>query len=311
MKASWRELAADVELVVACGDDRHRLVWSAGAVRLADHPDLAAERALVAFGGPEPACLAHLRLWNDAVVDGGFLAEWVDEAHLDDARLSWLGTALDRMRLEGFHEFLRHLPPARAERMGHFVHRFPRAWLDRAACQVAEAVTGGDPGGRRVACAQAPSLVEQAVANRLRRAFVSSVGEQGLLSWGAAALVPLRIRPASTTGSVGAAAPAIAGQLTGPGRGVEVSVAPTWLYSVWGAGASVIDGHLVLSLDLTRDEARADGQIDDGPIQATCVVATTPGSEDSPGSVVSLATRGAVLRDGRWRLTDSWPDGRC
>ena len=43
--AAWTATAAEVELAVACGPDRHRLVWRRGEVVLADHPDLAAERA--------------------------------------------------------------------------------------------------------------------------------------------------------------------------------------------------------------------------------------------------------------------------
>ncbi len=241
--AAWTATAAEVELAVACGPDRHRLVWRRGEVILADHPDLAAERALVALGGPEPACLARLRLWHDAVADGGFLAEWVDEAHLGDARLSWLGMALERLRMEGFHEFLRHLPPARAERMGQFLHRFPRPWLDRAACAVSSAlIDGGGVEGGGVRCVLAPELVTQAVAHRLRRSFVDSIGGR-LTAWGAAALVPLTITvsPDGTT--------AVAGTVTGPGRAVALSVGPGWLHRVWGAGAAVIDGHLVLALE--------------------------------------------------------------
>ncbi len=225
---------------MSCGPGRHQLVWRQGDVLLIDHPDLASERALVALGGPEPPCLGRLRLWHEAVADGGFLAEWVDEAHLSDARLSWLGMALERLRMEGFHEFLRHLPPARAERMGQFLHRFPRPWLDRAACAVSAAVVEGDG----VRCALAPELVTQAAAHRLRRAFVDSIGGR-LTAWGAAALVPLTIS-VSPEG-----APAVAGTVTGPGRAMALTVAPDWLHRVWGSGAAVIDGHLVLALTPT------------------------------------------------------------
>ncbi len=251
--AAWTATAAELELAVDCGPARHRLVWRRGEVILADHPDLAAERALVALGGPEPVCLGRLRLWQEAVADGGFLAEWVDEAHLGDARLSWLGMALERLRMEGFHEFLRHLPPTRAERMGQFLHRFPRPWLDRAACAVSSALIdargvaasgadGGGVAGVGVRCGLAPDLVAQAAAHRLRRSFVDSIGGR-LTAWGAAALVPLTI----TISPDGATA--VAGTVTGPVRGVALTVGPDWLHRVWGAGAAVVDGHLVLALD--------------------------------------------------------------
>lgn len=284
---AWAATAPDVELTVPCGPARHRLVWHQGQVRVADHPDLAAERALVALGGPEPACLAQLRLWHEAVADGGFLAEWVDEAHLGDARLSWLGMALERLRLEGFHEFLRHLPPPRAERMGQFLHRFPRPWLDRAACAVSAAVVEGDG----VRCGLAPELVTQAVANRLRRSFVDSIGGR-LTAWGAAALVPLAISVSS------AEAPAVAGTATGPGRRVALTVGPGWLHRVWGAGAAVVDGHLVLALDPLADDRTA--------AQARVVVWRQPAGPDAGGAAARPSVEVAEARhDGwSWRIAD-------
>jgi hypothetical protein len=163
--------------------------------------------------------------------------------------------ALERLRLEGFHEFLRHLPPARAERMGQFLHRFPRPWLDRAACAVSAAVVEG--GGVR--CGLAPELVAQAVAHRVRRSFVDSIGGR-LTAWGAAALVPLTISVTSR------AVPAVAGTATGPGRGVALTVGPGWLHQVWGAGAAVVDGHLVLALEpatgaLTQSRVAAQARV--------------------------------------------------
>ncbi|MEZ5407330.1 MAG: hypothetical protein R2761_04845 [Acidimicrobiales bacterium] len=279
---AWTATAPELHLEVVCGADRHRLVWQRGAMVLSHHPDLAAERALVALGGPQPACLARLQLWQDAVVDGGFLAEWVDEAHLGDARLSWLGMALERLRLEGFHEFLRHLPPGRAERMGQFLHRFPRPWLDRAACAVSAAVVDG----AGVRCGLAPELVAQAVAHRLRRSFVDSIGGR-LTAWGAAALVPLAITVASGDDTV-----SVEGTATGPGRSVALSVGPGWLHRVWGAGAAVIDGHLVLALDQQPGGSRA-----------TVVVWARPsggaGDEPARASIEVMAAG----HDGRsWRL---------
>ncbi len=281
-RAGWADTAPDLELAVPCGPERHRLLWRRGEVLLADHPDLASERALVALGGPEPACLARLRLWHEAVADGGFLAEWVDEAHLGDARLSWLGMALERLRMEGYHEFLRHLPPARAERMGQFLHRFPRPWLDRAACAVSAAVVEGDG----VRCALAPDLVSQAAAHRLRRSFVDSIGGR-LTAWGAAALVPLTIsvspRPAA----------AVAGTVTGPGRAVTLTVGPGWLHRVWGAGAAVIDGHLVLALEPVS-----------GALAEARVVAWHPAGPDRPAAPARPSVEIAEAHhDGRsWRL---------
>lgn len=231
----WWKAAAELELVVRCEGADHRLLWSEGEVKMLDHPDLEAELAMVALGGSEPPCVANYRLWDEAVVDGGFLGEWVDETRLTGSWFSWLTMALERMRSEGFHEFLRRLPPARAQRMGEFLHVFPVSWIDRAAATVSDRVVEG--GG--VKCSLAPELLIEAISQRVRRAFVDAVGSRQL-SVGAAALVPLSV-------VVGTDAK-VSGMLTGPQRGITLVVPRGWIHEVWAAQAAVIDGGLVLSV---------------------------------------------------------------
>lgn len=277
----WWETAAPVELELTCGHAEHRLRWHRGAVTMLDHPDADAEAALVALGGDEPPCLTMLRLWELAVADGGFLEEWVDDAHLSAARLSWLTMALERLRSEGFHEFLRSIPTHRAEPMGRFVHRFPRPWLDRAAAAVAETIIDGDG----VICTNAPGLLRVAAAQRVRRAFVASIGGSGVagLSLGAAALVPLSV----AVGSDGPDAAAITGTVTGAGRSISITVDERWLHQVWAAGAAVVDDRLVLAL--TGANA-VDG------VQALATVVEW--EDGSP----SLTSRKAGFDGGRWAL---------
>jgi len=210
-----------------------------------DHPVPEAEVALVALGGDEPPCLALARLWKLALADGGFLEEWADDAHLSPARLSWLQMALERLRNEGFHEFLRSIPTARAEPMGRFLLTFPRPWLDRAAAAVAEATVDVDGDG--VICEHASGWLNRAAAQRVRRAFVTSVGRtsDNHLSLGAAALVPLTV----DVQAVGQAQPIVTGRITGPERGVAIKIDERWLHQVWGAGAAVIDDRLVVRIE--------------------------------------------------------------
>ena len=241
----WHDTADDVELAVSCRGSSHRLVWHHGAIEMFDHPEPDAEAALVALGGEEPPCLTAARLWEAAVADGGFLEEWVDDTHLTKARLSWLAMALERLRNEGFHEFLRSLPPDRAEPMGRFLHTFPRPWLDRAAAAVAEASIDGSG----VVCHNAKGLVTVAIAQRVRRAFVAAIGHEQL-TLGAAALVPLSV---SVDPLPGRAPADLTGGLIGPARGVSITVGSDWLHRVWAAGAGVIDGCLVLALDPEND----------------------------------------------------------
>ena len=223
------------------------------------------------------------KLWHEAVADGGFLAEWVDEANLSTTRLSWLTMALERMRNEGFHEFLRHLPLGRAERMGQFLHRFPQPWLDRAAGAVAEAIVDG--GG--VECHYAVQLLPTAIANRARRSFVTSVGGNQL-AVGAAALVPL------TIDVVAHSRPQVTGRLTGADRGIALAVETSWLHQVWAAGANVIDGHLVLRRQPGRQRASSD-------------VVIVSWREDGPSFTPALEYRSARYGQGGWRLDPAEP----
>ena len=242
---SWTTTLDDLELGVTCGARRHVVRWHQGQVEALDHPDLDAERALLAFGGDEPPCLAVLSLWNEAVDDGGFLGEWA-EGDFDSSRLWWLGMALERMRSEGFHEFLRDLPLPRANRMGRFLTAFPPSWIDRAAAEVA----AREIDGTGVVCGHAGRLIDQAVARRLRRSFVLSVGGRQT-PLGAAALVPFE--PVVLADSP----PAVEGRLRGRSSWVRVTVDRRWLFEVWGAGAAVIDGSLAVALDPEPNSPRA------------------------------------------------------
>ncbi|MEM9563172.1 MAG: hypothetical protein AAGA93_11165 [Actinomycetota bacterium] len=296
---SWSDTAEPLTMVVVCNRERHRIRWRAGRVETLDHPDLDAELALIALGGEEPACVALHRLWSDAVDDGGFLSEWVEPGRLNPTWLSWLAMALERMRAEGFHEFLRDLPTARAQRMGQFLHRFPQAWIDRAAAEVNERVAdaaaptaaapgdAGDPAESAGAVDRRAPLLAQAAANRLRRSFVDAVGGRQL-AVGAAALVPLRPMVDPRSG----VEPAIVGRLTGPDRGVSIVVDGRWLHDVWAAGAAVVDGRLVLAID--GDPT--------GPSGASARVATWAG----PGPLEPTVVGCTIHHDGeRWRLSDS------
>lgn len=279
---TWWDTALPLELTINCTGERHLLRWGRGRLSLEHHPDLEAELALIALGGEAPTCLRYRSLWEDAITDGGFLAEWVDEAHLTPARLSWLGMALERMAGEGFHEFLRDLPLRRAERMGQFLHRFPRPWLDRAAATISAAVVDG-PG---VTCDHAVQLLSASVAVRLRRCFVTAVGGTHL-TVGTAALVPLSVSVSPTPIS------SIAGHLQGPDRGIGVEVDPGWLHRVWAAGVGVIDGRLVVDAKPGPDPGR------------TTSLAVVDWDRSSPEVTPTLSWQTASFVDDRWAMSPS------
>lgn len=281
----WWETAGSVSMTVLCGRERHRLRWCDGDLDPVDHPELEAELALVALGGEEPPCIALHRLWHQAVADGGFVAEWVEPSRMSPAWFSWLAMALERMRAEGFHEFLRHLPHSRARAMGEFLHRFPLPLIDRAAAEVSWAATEGADG--EGAWAEHGPLLRPAAGHRLRRAFVDAVGGRQL-AVGAAALVPLDLIVAP--GQAPDHRPRVDGRLTGPGRGVVLEVDRRWLHRVWAAGAAVVDGHLVLAIESTAD--RGPGQGQDRAALAQVVTWSTGGPLRPALQTRSLAHRG-------------------
>jgi hypothetical protein len=222
-------------LDVACGGTVHRLRCAGGEVHLEDHADLDAERALVALGGAPPECLRRRDLWEAAVADGGFLDEWVAADGLTRARRSWLTTAYERSLTEGFQEYLRHLPYPRAVAACRFLLGFPPEWIDAAAVEVGRRVVhGGD-----VACQHAPAYLDEAIAQRVRRAFAASLA-RGSASLGFAALVPLRVNV------VPGGVPVVTGVLDGRNSSVAITVDRSWLPDVWGAGLASPSGELVV-----------------------------------------------------------------
>lgn len=245
----WASVAPSLSMAVACQGTEHTVWWSHGVIVLDDHGDRDAEEALVAFGGEEPACLAVARLWDDAVADGGFLGEWA-EGNFDRARRWWLTMALERMRSEGFHEFLRDLPLARARRMGEFLSTFDDRWIDRAAAVVAASVdvppSRPAVGPTPLTCSRAAAWVDVAVARRLRRAFVTAVGGRHL-PLGAAALVPVTI-------TIDPRDPQVEGRIDGRASWARISVGRHWLYDVWATGSAVLDGELTLAVDHTSGD---------------------------------------------------------
>ena len=276
----WNDHVPDASLVVDCEGARHVVRWSAGGLLLDAHPDVAAERVLVALGGVPPACLAVADLWEAAVTDGGFLWEWAAD-DVGPARRAWLHTALERLRNEGVQEFLHRLPIGRAERMGRVLALLPPAMVDRAAMALAWRLET-DPD---------PSLDEplaEAVARRLRRAFVASVGGVGGVQ--TAALVPFRCRVEG-----GSASPAVSGRLAGRSSSVVVTVAASWLAHVWARQVTVVSGAMVLAAD------EREGGLD------TTVLEWHPAAG---GLEPRLRTVTVVHRDGGWVIRqDAAADG--
>ncbi|MGD9754132.1 MAG: hypothetical protein AB7W59_24325 [Acidimicrobiia bacterium] len=254
----WADAVPDASLPVACGGSVHHLHWHAGRVRADAHPDLAGEEALAALGGELPACVGAVLRWRAAVADGGFLSDWADLDLDDPVYRHHLQIAVNRLRAEGVQDFLRGLPPRRAEAMGRFLLAFPQRWVDRAALAV---VRAGRAGGLE---ARTAAAVDRAVQVRARSAFVRS-----LAGWSAVVRPAALVRFDCRVGGWDEP-PAAAGLLDGTASWCRVALSPRWLLEVWGPGAAV-DACGDLRLAATG-ETLVWQPADGGPPAATIVV---------------------------------------
>ena len=227
---------------IDCQGGRHRIRWCQGRLVLDHHPDPDAEAVLTALGGEQPPCLAAAELWADAVVDGGFVAEWSTRERPDHDRPARIATALNRLRLEGVQDLLNELPARRAARMGLALATFPPGLQNRAALLVAQRVLAR----REPADHELAPFLARAVRVRARSAFVRS-----LARWRdyarPAALVRFHCRVLADP----AAPPSVVGQLDGSGSWCELSVGLAWLVDVWGDQIDVVDGYLVVAATAT------------------------------------------------------------
>ena len=87
---AWYDGVAESSFEVDCEGQRHTICWSRGEVSLTHHPDIHAEKSLVALGGRKPRCLEIFELWEFAISDGGFIEEWAPWHEADHQRRWWL-----------------------------------------------------------------------------------------------------------------------------------------------------------------------------------------------------------------------------
>ncbi|MBM44714.1 MAG: hypothetical protein CL458_00525 [Acidimicrobiaceae bacterium] len=224
----WHQGVSDTLFEVECEGHRHTVVWSAGEVFLPDHPNIGAEKVLVALGGSKPRCLDVLDLWDFALSDGGFIEEWAPWHKADHQRRWWLKTALERLRSEGVQDFLYDLPRDKAVKMGEVVTTLPHDFLDRAMAAVVDA-------GNQRGWDFSPSMnrhLTDATKLRARRSLVQALANQRP-SVPNPALIPFNCT-VDLSGT-----PAVSGRLSGRESHVEISLHPRWLSHVWARGVSV------------------------------------------------------------------------
>lgn len=231
-----------VELDVRCDGGVHVVRWAEGRLHLVDHGDIDDERTLARLGGVAHACLQLADLWDAALADGGFLVHWAHHVTEDRASRERFVTRWMRLHTEGVQEVLPELSPDRARVAGAAVALLPQATRDRLALTL----IAGLPDRPELVAELAPWLA-RALAVRARSAFVASLARE-TAHRRPDALVPLQVAPAPE--------PAVSGVLRPSGSRVRLGLPVTWLVEVWGRGAQVIDGHLVVAVDATGPDGR-------------------------------------------------------
>ena len=234
---AWYDGVADSNFDVDCEGQRHTICWSNGEILLTHHPDVQAEKTLVALGGRKPRCLEIFELWEFAISDGGFIEEWAPWHEADHQRRWWLKTALERLRSEGVQDFLFDLSRERAVRMGEVVTTLPHEFLDRAMATVVDA---GDRRGWDFAPAISRHLFD-ATKLRARRSFVRALSHQRPAIPNPA-LLPFVCHVDLSRES------AVEGQIAGRDSRIEIRLHPRWLSEVWARGLAVHCGRFTVSI---------------------------------------------------------------
>lgn len=238
----WYDHAVDASFDVDCEGQRHTITWSTGELQLIHHPDIRAEKTLVALGGPKPRCLEIFELWELAVSDGGFVEEWAPWHEADHQRRWWLKTALERFRSEGVQDFLYDLPRDRAMKMGEVVTTLPHDFLDRAMATV---VDEGHQRGWDFAPAVSRHLSD-ATKLRARRSFVRALSHQRPAIPNPA-LLPFVCHVDLSK------EPTVKGKISGRNSRIEMLLHPRWLSEVWARGVSVHRGCFTISVSEKTD----------------------------------------------------------
>ncbi len=231
----WTERIPSASFDVQCEGSNHKVVWSEGKLLLCAHPEVDAEKALIALGGKTPHCLQILDLWESAVSDGGFIEEWAGCFKTDKRRRWWLSTALDRLKSEGVQDFLHDLPRARAQKMCEVTIGLPHEFLDLAAVTV---VAQADEGLRDLD-EYLLTHSTHAVQMRSRRSFVLTL-QAHESSFRSPALIPFQCLVNNDV------TPTITGVLAGKNSNVLLTLRPSWLNRVWARNLAIYEKRLTI-----------------------------------------------------------------
>lgn len=315
----WWQALPPAEAELRCGAGRHVIRWADGSVSLPEHPDAEAELVLGALGGEKAACVEVAAMWGRHSDDLEVLAlgprwegdqldiSWDDVEALQSrpsrvihrgssshvsrtmvaavARPRRLGPGRSVISTLGVPQHItgqlsppvEELSRKRSQRLEVLtLLAFGPAFQLRLAGTVAAAWAerAGDAGFQG---GQRPPLVA-ALAGRLAAAAGTWLGIDP-------DLVTVSLHEGGGWGSL---------ELTGAGtgHGLQARLPIAWLASVWAAGLAVVEGHLVVTVQMARwPDARVLAVPEPGAPPVTLSVHDAGGSGDGAHWMVTgLAT---------------------
>lgn len=238
MTSPWWAGLAPVEAAGPLGAEAHRMLWRAGELVLADHPDPQAEEALAALGAERCPCLDVLSAWQAQHQRPAILG--VGARRFSEQLEAPLRTAAE-LQAE-VRRWRTHLAELRVE---------ARARRDAAVLQRLGALADGP---ERVAARRLGFLLLLALpAEMQRRLQASAAAALAARGWSArlAVATAARARPlAAGIGFRGSLADVdlvdtLAGTAVGPS---ELRLPLFWLADVWGRGMGIVDDAVVLGV---------------------------------------------------------------
>lgn len=261
----WWAPVAPARTSVRCSGGEHELRWERGALVLADHDDVEAERALRALGGDVPQCLAVRLAW---------------ERHGDDPSIITLGRRPSEATIGFDRMAVAHAEGRRADLV--LLFSLPPPLIDRLVLTAIAAAADAwpEPDFRRRHGLRLGAALASRATPALRRLASDLAGPEESLV--------VHCTPA------GSGVPTTILASRGD-EGVEVSasVPLSWLGGVWGGGLSEPDGRFVLAIS---------GALDDGGDRfAVDLAEWAPSGRDH----WEVRPRPAVVErdvDGAWRV---------
>lgn len=239
-----------VEAYVDCGDDRHLITWSDGALRLCDH-DVEPEKVAATLGGELPVCLEILTAWP-----------WDDyEIETLDALAGWAKGSVDLLTRTGLATAVAKMAQGaiRSVTVSKVLERRFQLGLLNALPEELKGV---------LACLLFLKTRDKWVLPDFRRhygdKFQQVIAGKVLPALGlSAAGAGLRLGPRTTFAcwiTEPGEAPSISGWAVSGGAGAAVTVSFDWLVSIWGRSLAVVDGAFVLEI-LDESDSRIKARV--------------------------------------------------